>query len=153
MKKDYTPEELLHKAAAYCSPAEHCISEVTGKLETWGATSTDIQKIIQRLIDEGFINEERFARAFVTDKFRFNKWGKIKIALALRYKGISQGLIQQSLDNINEEEYKESLILLLQAKRKSIKSNDEYERNGKLIRFAQSRGFEYNIIEQCLKGL
>lgn len=151
--KNYNAEELLHKAAAYCSTTEHSISEVREKLQAWGANADEAKKIIGHLLKEDFINESRFASAFVRDKFRFNKWGKIKIALAIKAKGINDTLTQEALEVIDPEEYHEMLVSLLKAKRKSVKYNSQYERDGKLFRFAQSRGFEYQAIEKALQEL
>ena len=86
MKKPITPGEALNKAAAYCTLCERCISEVSAKLTAWGVPFTEQEKIIARLIDEKFIDEARYCRAFVNDKLRFNRWGRIKIIATLRYK-------------------------------------------------------------------
>ena len=103
------------------------------------------------MIEDDFINEKRYAVAFVRDKFRLNKWGKIKITMALREKGIEKELILSALDKIDEGEYQELLSMLLKNKSKTIKYDFEYEKQGKLFRFAQSRGFENNVIEQVLR--
>lgn len=153
MKKEYTSDELLHKVAAYCSMTERSVSEVKDKLSNWGASETDSKKIISYLIKEGFIDEQRYTKAFVTDKFRFNKWGKIKISLALKAKGVSGSLIQDAVNSIDEEEYENTLNSLLKAKLKSIKYTSDYERDGKLFRFAQSRGFESKVIERVVRDL
>lgn len=151
MKKQYTFDDLLHKAASYCSISEHCISDVTTKLRAWEVEESDRKKIIEKLIEDDFINEKRYAVAFVRDKFRLNKWGKIKITMALREKGIEKDLILSALDKIDEGEYQELLSMLLKNKSKTIKYDFEYEKQGKLFRFAQSRGFENNVIEQVLR--
>lgn len=151
MKKQYTFDELLHKAASYCSISEHCISEVMMKLKTWEVDESDRNKIIDKLVEDDFINEKRYASAFVKDKFRLNKWGKIKITMALREKGIEKELINSALGKIDEGEYQELLATLLKNKLKTIKYDFEYEKQGKLFRFAQSRGFENQIIERVLR--
>jgi len=151
MKKQYTFDELLHKAASYCSISEHSISEVNAKLKAWEVEEGDRKKIIKKLTEDDFINEKRYAVAFVRDKFRLNKWGKIKITMYLREKGIEKELIHSALDKIDEGEYEELLSTLLKNKLKSIKYNFEYEKQGKLFRFAQSRGFENNVIERVLR--
>lgn len=153
MGKQYTFDELLRKSASYCSKSEHCISEVITKLNRWEANETDSKKIIKKLIDDDFINEKRYAEAFVRDKFRFNKWGKIKIMMALRRKEIENDLIADALEQIDEEEYREVLVTLLKSKQKSIKYKSEYEKEGKLFRFAQGRGFESDLIEQVLRSI
>lgn len=153
MKKEYTFEELVHKAASYCSISEHCISEVDEKLKKWEVSDKDRDKIIERLIKENFINEDRFARAFVKDKFRFNKWGKIKISIALAAKGIDKKTVAAALSVIDEGEYEEMLSAILKSKLSTLKYTYEYEKNGKLFKFAQSRGFENDIIDRALRSV
>jgi len=153
MKKEYTLEELLHKAASYCSISEHCISEVEDKLSAWGVSGEDKQKIIDRLISEDFINEKRFCTYFVKDKFRFNKWGKIKISFAMKQKGLSNEQINDALGTIDDGEYEELLASILKTKLAGLKYEFEYEKQGKLFRFAQGRGFENNVIDRVLRTI
>ncbi|MBP6610164.1 MAG: RecX family transcriptional regulator [Paludibacter sp.] len=151
--KEYTFDELLHKAASYCSISEHCTSEVELKLKTWGLDSNKQNQLIDRLIDEGFINERRYCLAFVKDKFLFNKWGKIKIAYALKQKGLDSKLISSALNTIDEGQYEEMLSEILKSKLKTIKWEYEYEKMGKLFQFAQSRGFESAVIDKVVRTL
>lgn len=153
MKKEYTLEELLHKAASYCSISEHCISEVEDKLTAWGIPHQEKQTIIDKLIKEDFVNEKRFCNYFVRDKFRFNKWGKIKISYALKQKKITNDLINEALATIDEGEYQEMLASILKTKLVGLKYEFEYEKQGKLYRFAQSRGFENQIIDLVVRTL
>jgi len=153
MRKEYTLEELLHKVASYCSISEHCTSEVDEKLQKWEVAEADRKKIITQLTKDNFINEKRYAEAFVKDKFRFNKWGKIKISIALKSKGVDSSLISSALDVIDEGEYDEMLASILKTKLTGLKYNYEYEKQGKLFRFAQSRGFENNVIERALRNI
>lgn len=153
MKKEYSSEELLYKASAYCSVSEHCISEVKNKLQNWDASANDQDEIIDYLVKNDFINERRYSEAFVKDKFRFNKWGRIKIQLALKTKGIKKSDIDEALSLINETEYENLLISILKNKLRALKYNSEYEKRGKLMLFAQSKGFEYNIIKKTLDNL
>lgn len=153
MKKEYSLEELLHKAASYCSISEHCISEVEDKLHAWGISEENKQKIIDRLVSEDFINEKRYCAFFVKDKFRFNKWGKIKISYALKSKGLDNELINFGLNTIDEGEYQEMLASILKTKLTGLKYEYEYEKQGKLYRFAQSRGFENQVIDKVLRNM
>ena len=153
MKKEYTLEELLHNAASYCSISEHCVSEVEDKLTAWGVSPEDKNKIIKRLISENFINEKRFCIYFVKDKFRFNKWGKIKISYAMKQKGLSNEQINNALSTIDDGEYEELLASILKTKLVGLKYEYEYEKQGKLFRFAQSRGFESNVIDRILRSI
>ena len=146
-----TEEEALNRMAAYCSAAEHCKAEVNKKLQKWGLPYEVINRIIDRLVVEKFIDEERYCRAFVNDKFRFAKWGKMKIAQGLSMKKIPSDVAWRHLNEIDEEEYLSILRDLLASKRKSIHAKDDYELNGKLMRFAVSRGFELKDIRRCIE--
>lgn len=145
-----TEAEALSKVAAYCSAAEHCRAEISEKLQRWGIAYDAIERILRRLEDEKYIDEERFCRAFINDKYRFAKWGKVKIAQALQLKKISYNTSRLYLNEINEEEYRSVLNGLLASKRKSIHAENEFELNGKLMRFALSRGFEMEDIRHCI---
>ncbi len=153
MKRKLTYEEALHRAAAYCTAGEKCIFDVQEKLASWSVEANDSEKIIAYLIGENFINEERFARAFVNDKFCFNKWGRKKIAYELRAKNISSEIVKSALKNIDESDYSDTLIRLLQAKLCGLKYKDEYDKLAKLFHFAITRGFESRAIQNSLKKL
>ena len=102
MPKSLSPQEALHKAAAYCSSGEQCCYDISEKLKKWGIEDSEASKIIEYLIKQRFIDEARYAKGFTNDKFRFNKWGRTKIAYALRLKKIPETLIDEALYNINE---------------------------------------------------
>ena len=146
-------QELLYKAATYCSGSEHCISEVQTKLTAWGAEPEEVQPIIDYLLQEKYIDEDRYCRAYVNDKLRFAKWGRIKIRYMLQVKHLNQSAIQDALCAIDDEQYQKILADLLRVKIKSLRSVDPQQRNLKLIRFAASRGFEPNIISQVIKQI
>lgn len=148
---DYT--QALSKAMDLCSKAEKCVSDIQAKLNEWGVEHSDSRKIIATLIVEKFIDEERYARYFVRDKFRFNQWGRIKIVFMLKSKNIPSPLIDEALFEIDDEAYHELLQKLLKEKSKKTKFINEYDKKGKLIRFAQSRGFEYEDITEALKSV
>lgn len=148
--KEITVGEAWNKASMFCAVAEHCISEVRSKLEKWGIAEEEISEIVDRLIKERFIDEERYAVSFVKDKFRYNKWGRVKIAQALWQKQIPRPVIQEAMTAIGEKEYGEVLKDLLKAKSRGLKAGTTYERNAKLVRFALGRGFEMNVITCCL---
>ena len=97
-----------------------------------------------------YVDDERFARAFVKDKIRYNKWGRRKVQQALWQKHISEDIQQEVLDEIDDNEYLSVLRPLLKQKRKSTKAQSDYELNQKLARFALGRGFTFDIIRQCL---
>ncbi|MBO5974880.1 MAG: RecX family transcriptional regulator, partial [Paludibacteraceae bacterium] len=114
-------------------------------LTEWGANESESKQIIDYLKEEDFLNEQRFTQAFVKDKFRFAKWGKIKISFELRMKHIPESEISQAMLMIDEDEYENVLYELIEKKDKSIKYASKNDRKAKLLRFAQSRGFEINL--------
>ncbi|MDD3480270.1 MAG: regulatory protein RecX [Paludibacteraceae bacterium] len=145
--------EALQKAAAYCSLSEKCEYEVKEKLRTWDVSNTDVAKVIDQLRHDDFINDARYCTYYTRDKFRFNRWGKIKIGMMLRSKQLPEEEITNALAQIDEAEYEEALVVILQTKLKSLTYKYEYEKQGKLFRFAQSRGFEHNIVSHVLRQL
>lgn len=144
-------KKIVAKAANYCSRSEHCIAEVEEKLRQWGASKADYDKIIDYLVSERFIDNSRYARSFVRDKFQFNGWGRQKIRAMLRDKKIESEIISHALEEINDELYLSKLQLLLHQKAGTLSCEDSYSRNSKLYRFALSRGFESVLISRCLK--
>ena len=120
------------------------------KMKRWELDEMVQNRVINRLTEERYIDNERYARAFVKDKIRYNKWGRRKVQQALWMKRIDTDIQQRVLDEIDEKEYLDVLRPLLKQKRKSIKAGNYYELNQKLVRFALSRGFTFDIIRQCL---
>ena len=150
MKKEMTEQEAYLQLAALCAQAEHCEQEMRDKMRRWELDETVQNRIINRLIKERYVDDERYARAFVKDKIRYNKWGRRKVQRALWQKRIDADIQQRVLDEIEEKEYLDILRPLLKQKRKSIKAESDYELNQKLVRFALGRGFGFDIIRQCL---
>lgn len=144
---------LLNKAATYASRCEHCESEVREKLLTWGGSNEEINEIIAYLIEERYIDNQRYANSYTRDKFRFNHWGKYKISMMLRSKDIGNDIIEEAMNQIEDEEYLEKLQQILRDKLRSLKYSSEYEKKGKLFKFAQSRGFESSAISKVIDGL
>ena len=148
--KQKTEQEAYLTLASLCANAEHCQWEMREKMRRWELSEEAQTRILNRLVSERYIDDVRFARAFVKDKVKYNKWGRRKVEQALWQKHIDEDIRQQVLDEIADEDYVLVLRPMLQQKRKSIKANSDYELNGKLIRFAVSRGFTMNIIKQCI---
>lgn len=137
--------QALSKAAAICSSSEHCISDIESKMEKWGVSAPDSEKVIAYLTKEKYIDESRYAKAYCADKFRYNHWGRYKIRQMLHMQHISDSLISQALDQIDGDEYTDMLHSIMERKNREIKDTDPYKRKGKLIRHALSRGFEMDI--------
>ena len=151
MKKETTEQEAYLQLAALCAQAEHCQQEMRDKMKRWGMAPDVQERVIARLVKERYIDDERYARAFVKDKVRYNKWGRRKIEQALWQKHINEDIRQRVLDEVSDDEYLTVLRPLLKQKRKSTKAQNDYELNRKLMRFALGRGFTFDIIRQCIE--
>ena len=138
------------KAAKYCAYQERTQQEVRDKLYSYGLYSDMVEEILSELISDGFVNEERFAQAYVRGKFRSNKWGRIKIGIGLRQKGISDYCIRSGLKEISESDYTDTLRSLIQKKWNSMEGEDTYTRKHKTARFVQGKGYESEIIWKVL---
>ena len=148
--KQKTEQEAFLTLATLCAQAEHCQWEMTEKMRRWELSEEAQARIMERLTKERYVDDERFARAFIKDKVRYNKWGRRKVEQALWQKHIAEDIRQQTLDEVSNEEYLDVLKLLIKQKRKTIKAKNDYEINQKLMRFALSRGFTFDIIRQCI---
>ena len=150
MKKEMTEQEAFLQLASLCANAEHCQHEMLEKMRKWELTEAVQARVMARLVKERYVDDERYARAFVKDKIRYNKWGRRKVQQALWLKRIDDDVQQTVLDEISDEEYLKVLKPLLKHKSKSIKAESDYERNQKLFRFALGRGFTFDLIRQCV---
>ena len=150
MKKETTEQEAYLQLAALCAQAEHCQQEMRDKMKRWEMAPEVQELVIARLIKERYIDDERYARAFVKDKIRYNKWGRRKVQQGLWMKHIDDDIQQRVLSEVDDTEYLAVLKPLLKQKAKSIKAENDYELTQKLVRFALGRGFTYDIIRQCL---
>ncbi len=119
-------------------------------MQYWHLSTADQEAIIDQLIHEKFIDEARFAQAYVKDKFVFNKWGKYKISFQLKLKKVPQNLIEDALNQIEEESYKTTIQELAQSKLKQIKGKTSYEKKAKLVRFLVQRGFEMEAVNDAI---
>ncbi len=148
-----TRDEAFRKLAARCTIKECCVSEVREKLHNWNIQRVDEDSIVEQLLSERYIDEDRYSRAFVHDKFKFDGWGRIKIGYTLRQKQIDPLTVSQSIRTIDEDEYYKSLQHLLKGKSRGLKALPAELQGEKLMRFAMSRGFEPELVRECLKGM
>jgi len=139
-------KEALSKALSLCARQEQCRKDLLLKLSKWDVSQSDSEQILLTLEQEGFIDHLRYAKSFTTDKFKFNRWGRIKIRWMLRQKEIPEDIIENALSQIDEEDYENMLMIELQKKIKTLRSESEAEKKSKLIQFATQRGFEYETI-------
>jgi regulatory protein len=148
--KQLTYEQALHRLAAWCSRAERCLYDLRRKVNSWEIPDEAQAKIIQHLQREKFLDESRYCRAFVNDKFHYNHWSIQKIKYELKKKQIPDAIVREALGNVNPEENLEQLRRLLQNKRKTVKGENEFEIKQKLMRFAAGRGFSLEEIEKAI---
>ena len=148
--KQKSEQDAYLTLAALCAQAEHCQYEMLEKMRRWELDDEAQARVMQRLVNERYVDDERYARAFVKDKVRYNKWGRRKVEQALWQKHIDEDIRQQVLDEIDDEEYISVLRPLLKQKRRSTKAANDYQLNQKLMRFALGRGFTFDIIRQCI---
>lgn len=146
--KTYTPLQAKQKAESYCAYQERAQQEVRDKLYSWGLHQDEVENIIAQLIEDNFLNEERFAKAYVLGKFRMKGWGKIKIKMHLKAKRVSEPLIRIALREIITEEYEEMIDKIIEKRIKiPINKITRIERQ-KLFNYLLSKGFEADIIRQ-----
>jgi len=146
-----SPRQALLKAEKYCAYQERCQQEVRDKLYEWGLYSNDIENIIAQLILDNFLNEERFAKAFAGGKFRIKKWGRVKIKFELKKRKISEYCIKKAIQEIKEDDYIETIKILIEKKAKDIKDVNLRIRNYKMVKYIASKGFEQDLIFDLLK--
>lgn len=151
--RQITPENALNRLEALCARSEHCTYEMRTKLRTWGIASDQAERIIESLIKGRFVDDARFARSFVNDKFRFAGHGRMKIRLALAAKRIDREIINEAISEIDPDEYTSRLREILSAKAKRIDDLDTYEGRTRLFRFGVSRGFESDAVATAIREM
>lgn len=153
MTENNLTNTALKKAMSLCARREYCSEDIRVKLDSWGINNPDADNIISSLIRENFINDKRYAEAFVKDKYHHNKWGKVKIASQLRAKRIASELIDSALATVDEDQYRQTIKDILASHRKFIKAKNQFDLKGKLLRFGLSKGFESHILYDILNEL
>jgi regulatory protein len=143
----------LSKAENYCAYQERSQQEVRDKLYEWGMYPQGVENVIARLIDGGFLNEERFANAYTRGKFNQKGWGKIKIKQGLKFKKVSDPLIKKALNSINGDDYMQMLAKVIKKKAALLNEKDPYKRRYKLQQYAMSRGYEGDLVADVVSGL
>ena len=145
--------EAFSALARYCSGAERCEHDVRLKLARYQLPNNLVDEIIHLLKKEKYIDELRYAKAFVNDKSKFQKWGRFKITLGLKQKHIAENIIEEALENYSDDDCRKNLYDELSKKLRSLPKASNYELKGKLYRFAASRGFENDIILEVIGEL
>lgn len=152
-KHQYTEQEAYDRLSALCASAEHCTADIMKKLREWGVDDGDQQRIINRLTQERYIADDRYARAFIRDKYIYNKWGRNRLTQELKLRHIPMAAICAAMEEIDDEEYNNILTSMLQKKKKSIKARSNYEMRSKLYRFAISHGYTMDEIAAVIGEL
>lgn len=150
-EKIVTPEQAYARITRICARKEYAPFDIRQKLLRLNLTDDVVELLLERLIKERYIDERRYTESYIREKLHFNKWGKRKIELHLAQKRISPDVVRDVFTQFSESQLSESLLSLLEKKRKSVTGRSEYERNGKLIRYALGRGFSMQEISRCLK--
>ena len=151
--KPLSPDQVLDKMAKYCAYQERCLKDVRDKLKTFDIPEEEKKKILDYLLENRLVNDERFAKSFVRGKVNQSGWGMNKIRFHLMQKGIDKELIDEALRQTDEEVYRQRLIDILKTKSKTIKADSDFEKKRKLAAYAMQKGFEGNLVWEVLKDL
>lgn len=151
--KPLTPDQVLDKMAKYCAYQERCVKDVRDKLKTFEIPEEEKAKILDYLLDNHFVNDERFAKSFVRGKVNQSGWGVNKIRFHLIQKGIDKDIIEEALGQTDEEAYRQRLIEILKTKAKTVKADSDFEKKRKIAAYAMQKGFEGSLVWDVLKDL
>jgi regulatory protein len=146
LNKKISENEILNKMFRYCSYQERSVFDVRKQLEKYQADGPLIKQIIEKLIDEGFLNEKRFAETYTVGKLRSNSWGRIKIMQGLRERSIDHQIIDDAIESIDRSEYQNIIEKLIRKKLKMIRDTDPYIIKNKVARYIISKGFESHLV-------
>lgn len=151
-----SPEQALSSLMRTCARAEKCSSDALRSMRRWGLSDTDAQVVLERLIRERFIDDGRYAAAYVREKMRFSGWGERKIRAALRAKAIAPKIIDEAMCQMVPEDNASRLRDMLQKKAAKTTARDLYDLKGKLVRFAVGRGFDLDdvleVVEEIIRA-
>ena len=152
--KNIGTEKAFQKAKYYCAYQERSHAEVKKKLYGFGLYKSEVEILISLLIEENYLNEERFALAFAGGKFRINQWGKTRIKFELKQRQVSEYCIKKALLAITDEDYEKTLNKLAEEKLSSLKSEQNvFTKKGKLQNYLVGKGYEYNLVSEILKSV
>ena len=152
-KKVYTVDEIKKKLEYFCVYQDRCHKEVEKKLKEYNVIPEAREMILLSLLEDNFLNEERFAKSFARGKFRIKKWGKERIVRELKFRDIAAYNIKVALKEINEEDYITTLYELVTKKNEAVKETNIYKRKKKIVDYVRYRGFESNLIYKVVNEL
>ena len=151
--KPLSSDQVLDKIVKYCTYQERCVKDVRDKLKTFEIPEEEKTKILDYLLDNRFVNDERYAKSFVRGKVNQSGWGVNKIRFHLIQKGIDKDIIEEALGQTDEEAYRQRLIEILKTKAKTVKADSDFEKKRKLAAYAMQKGFEGSLVWETLKDL
>ena len=152
-RKTKTAEQALNALMRLCSKAEKSSGDALRLMRTWEVAEGARQSVLQKLIDQRFIDDRRYAEAYTREKSSLAGWGKRKIALQLKQKGVSRDIVDEVLASLNTDEQSERLADKLRRKMRSTKASNQYELRGKLLRYALSLGYDYDMATSAIDGI
>jgi regulatory protein len=144
--------DFQQRIMKYCAEAERCSQDVLARLISWGMSPEEADIILTKLRTDKFLDDERYARSYVTEKWNLDKWGRIKIENALRQKKINDDLIADTINTIDDNEYLEALHEILRNKAREVKSENPSDDARRVMMYAQSRGFEEELVEAWIEN-
>ncbi|MDR1517903.1 MAG: RecX family transcriptional regulator [Dysgonamonadaceae bacterium] len=149
-RKPVSEETAFSRMARICSMREYAAWDITQKLRRMNLADDAVSRVVKKLKSAKYIDDDRFARSFISDKLRFDKWGRLKIEFALRQKQIPQEVIGEAFGEFTDCQLKGGLTQLIENKLKTVRGASEYEKRNKVIRYAVGRGFAIDEILGCL---
>lgn len=152
-KREKTPEQALRSLMNLCVKAERSEFDVRRLLERWGVAEGERQRIVDTLVRERFVDNRRYAEAYVREKVRFSGWGRYKIRAALRAKRIDESIVEGALEQVDGASMREKLEHRLQMKMNRTKSRDAYDLRGKLVRYGAGLGFDTDTVLEIVERL
>ncbi len=151
--KALTPQKAMERLQYLCARQEKCTHDLVQKLKQWGFAQAEIDKIVGKLSSDGYVDDNRFARLYVREKSRINKWGPLKLRAMLASKGIAKDIIDQALNELSFAENPINLFDLLNKKMPQVKAKNRFDLRNKLIRFGASRGFALDEVIDTVNRL
>ena len=141
-------KQVVSTMAALCSRSERCSADIRKKIIAAGLTEDEANEILDFLKEENYVDDKRYVKAYVAEKLRINKWGRVKMRYYLRMKGLPEDIIETGMETIDEKKYTDVLLKTMKEKARKIKKKNKFEKMGQIIRFTQNRGFEPELIHR-----
>lgn len=151
IKRDKTPEQALASLMRLCAKAERSSGDALRLMHRWGLADADARRVLDRLQKDRFIDDSRYAEAFVREKMNLSGWGAYKIGATLRTKGIAQQIITQAMEQLDGTDMHERLSGLIARRLRTLRAKSPYDARAKLVRYAISQGYDYATARECVE--